>query len=445
MAIKTLNSIPSEVHSVSDLNLTVRALIDEAISSLWIQGEISNFAAPRSGHWYFTLKDAKAQVRCCMFRGNNYQVGFMPEDGMKVFLYAKPGLYPERGEYQLVASRMQLSGDGELQRAFEFLKAKLEKEGLFDSAHKKALPKLATSVAIVTSSTGAALQDILSVIERRFPYMKVYVYPTLVQGEKAKESIVKAIRAANADKKGEVILLARGGGSLEDLWSFNEEIVARAVFDSALPIVSGVGHETDTTIVDFVADVRAPTPSAAAETITPDAQALLAIFERLETQMHTKMARELDYLFQKLDNLEKRLGDPKARVANAMAFHRQLQTRLQVAIKQGLVNAHNAHRFVDKRLKPPLLEAMVEGRQDKVLRLSKAMHQSMNLRLKSHEDALTVWMKTLHVVSPLATLDRGYSATFNEQGKVISSASACQPGETIQTRFKDGQIRSKVV
>src|SRR3990167_11367189 len=264
----TTHEAQTEVYTVSRLNNEVKFILEDRFPWVWVEGEISNFAAPHSGHWYFSLKDNTAQVRCAMFRGQQRKLIFTPKDGMHVLINARVSLYENRGEFQLIAESMEERGEGKLRRAFEMLKKKLETAGLFDPLHKKKLPSFPKQIGIITSETGAAIADILTILKRRFPSIPIIVYPTLVQGTLAAPSIVKALKTANRRNECDVIILARGGGSLEDLWAFNEEIVAYAIFESDIPIISGVGHEIDFTIADFVADVRAPTPSAAAEMIT---------------------------------------------------------------------------------------------------------------------------------------------------------------------------------
>jgi len=259
-----------DIYSVGRLNAEARGLLEGAFPLIWVQGELSNVSRPSSGHLYFTLKDANAQVRCAMFRGNNRFLKFRPADGAQVVVRASLSLYEARGDYQLIVQSMEEAGDGALQRAFEALKQKLAAEGLFEAAHKRALPTLPKRIGVITSPTGAAIRDILSVLKRRFPAIPVLIYPVAVQGQAAGAEIAAMIRRADMRRDCDVLIIARGGGSLEDLWAFNEEIVARAIFDCSIPTVSGVGHEVDFTIADFVADQRAPTPSVAAEMVSPD-------------------------------------------------------------------------------------------------------------------------------------------------------------------------------
>ncbi len=294
------------IYTVSQLNRAVRDFLEQSFLPLWITGEISNFACPSSGHWYFSLKDAGASVRCAMFAGKNRGLGFKPENGMQIMLKARVSLYEGRGEFQLIAEQMEPAGDGLLQKKFEALKQKLNAEGLFAQEHKKPLPDFPKTIGVVTSPTGAAIRDIITVLNRRFPAIHIIIYPASVQGTQASSEITRAIEIANERNECDVLIVGRGGGSLEDLWPFNEENVARAIFTSRLPVVSAVGHEIDFTISDFVADVRAATPSAAAELVSPDQQSLLHTLARFAERLRHPL-QKLREQMQLLDDLEQRL------------------------------------------------------------------------------------------------------------------------------------------
>lgn len=382
--------------TVSQLNLQVKTLLDASLPSQWIEGEISNFACPASGHWYFSLKDEKAQIRCAMFCGNNSRVNFKPESGQQILVRGKVSLYAPRGDYQLVVDHMEEAGVGALQRAFDQLKNKLLKEGLFSDQHKQALPDIPRCVGVVTSDTGAAIRDILSVLERRFPLMTIIVYPTLVQGDKAAKQIANMISTANKRQECDVLIVSRGGGSLEDLWPFNEEIVARAMFDSNIPIISGVGHEVDFTIADFVADYRAPTPSAAAETVSPDQEELLQTLDDYEASFVDGIHNQIDRLQQQLDWLFKRLKQQ-----------------------------HPARQLADQHV---LLDRLKHGLQTAHLRLVE------NRRAQFSELA-----RALNAVSPLATLDRGY-AIASKGRAILCSSDDVKPDDEIQLRLSKGNI-----
>jgi exodeoxyribonuclease VII large subunit len=391
---------PQTPITVSQLNLQVKTLLDASLPPQWIEGEISNFACPASGHWYFSLKDERAQIRCAMFRGNNSRINFTPESGQQVLVRGKVSLYAPRGDYQLVVDHMEEAGVGALQRAFEQLKNKLLKEGLFEETHKKALPDIPTCVGVVTSDTGAAIRDILSVLERRFPLLNVIIYPTLVQGDKAAAQIAKAINTANDRQECDVLIVSRGGGSLEDLWPFNEEVVARAMFDCDIPIVAGVGHEVDFTICDFVADYRAPTPSAAAETISPDQEELLQTLDDYEESFVANIHDYVDDLSQQLDYLFQRLQQ-------------------QHPVKQ-LENQH------------VLLE-----------RLARALSTAQSRLLENRQAQFSELARALNAVSPLATLDRGY-AVASKNNKILYKSSDLKLNDQLQLRLSKGEIHCSV-
>ncbi|MFI4938070.1 MAG: exodeoxyribonuclease VII large subunit [Candidatus Berkiellales bacterium] len=388
------------IFTVYQLNNAARNLLEEAFQLIWVKGELSNVATPRSGHIYFTLKDEQAQIRCAMFKGSNQRLNFTPKDGMAVLVRAVVSVYEARGDYQLIVSHMEEWGLGQLQQAFEALKAKLQAEGLFAPEHKKDLPLYPRHIGVITSHTGAALQDILSVIKRRYALAPVTVYHTQVQGKGAANEIVKAIQFANLEQKNDVIIVARGGGSLEDLWPFNEEIVARAIYASDIPIVTGIGHEVDFTIADFVADYRAPTPSAAAETVTPDSIEVMQLFQQQHHRLVQSMQRRLQHAALKVDSLEKQLISPTQRLQK--------------------IAQHCEHLFQ---------------------RLKLAMQKIMQLRLQK----FTHLAASLQMVSPLATLNRGYAITMKAQSKeVITDVKQLQVGDVVSTQVAKGAFTSTV-
>ena len=333
-----------EIYTVSRLNREVRFVIEGSFPTLWVEGEISNFAAPHSGHWYFSLKDATAQVRCAMFRPQNRRLSFTPKDGMQVLVKARVSLYEGRGDFQLLAEHLEEAGEGKLRQEFEALKKRLLEAGLFAEEHKKPLPAIPRCIGIITSPTGAAIRDILSVLQRRFASVPVIIYPTLVQGDLAAPNIVKAIETANHRNECDALILTRGGGSLEDLWPFNEEKVAYAIYRSNIPIVSGVGHEIDFTIADFVADLRAPTPSAAAELATPDREELLNSLDQHQKQLARLAKQKLQQFQQNLDWMKKHLQQqhPKRRLAE-QAQHLDLCEITLVRLQNKLLAEHQAN------------------------------------------------------------------------------------------------------
>jgi len=390
-----------EVYTVSRLNREARVLLETGLPPLWIEGELSNFARPSSGHWYFTLKDADAQVRCAMFRSANLRVRVAPRDGLHVLLRARVSLYEARGEYQLIAEHLEEAGEGALRRRFEELKARLAAEGLFDAALKRALPRLPRRIGVVTSPTGAAIRDILHVLARRFPAVPVLIYPVPVQGAGAADAIAAAIRLAAARRDADVLILARGGGSLEDLWAFNEEPVARAIRDSAVPVVSGVGHEIDFTIADFAADLRAPTPSGAAEVVVPDRAEWLRALDASRERLARAWRRAAGQSRERLAWLARRLEltHPRTRLAARAQRLDELEARLGRALRRELAAAG--------------------------ARLAAAA-------------------RTLHAVSPLATLERGYAIVTRADGGVVRAARDVVAGDEVHARTAAGSFAATV-
>jgi len=439
-----------KVLSVSELNFTVRKMFEQELPALWIEGEISNFARPASGHWYFSLKDEKAQIRCAMFRGANTKVsrtGFHPENGDQVILKGKVSLYEPRGDYQFIAEHMEESGSGALQKAYELLKAKLHKEGLFAQEHKQALPELPKRIGVITSASGAALQDILNVLARRLPLAEVTVYPSLVQGESAAPELRQALNYAIAEGSCDCLIIGRGGGSLEDLWAFNDEQLARDVFNCPIPIISAVGHEVDFTILDFVADERAPTPSAAAELATPitidqlyaDLQSLSEIQHQVLTDQLTNGARSLEWL-------QKRLS-----LSHPGQWLQQQQQKLDIANRNLTLNAHNlikqfTHQYqrAKDRLSTFSPEHTLEKEQQKLNYLSQRLASSQKLLQQSAKQQFQLALGQLHTLSPLATLARGYSITQKEDHYVVTHQNQVTVGETLITQLSDGKIKSSI-
>jgi len=426
----------------STLNRLVRDLLEDALPLVWIEGELSNVARPASGHLYFTLKDANAQVRCAMFRPKAVGLRFRPVDGTHVLVRARVGLYEPRGEFQLVAEHMEPAGEGALQREFEQLKARLDAEGLFDRSRKRPLPAFARRIGVITSATGAAVRDVLSVLSRRWPLAEVEVLPVPVQGREAPPAIVSMLRRASASGRYDVLLLTRGGGSLEDLWAFNDEQVARAVHASAVPVVSAVGHEVDFSIADFVADLRAPTPSAAAELLVPDAASLERHLRQLRQRLATLQQRRLHALIQRTDHLLARLQAqrPQTRLSRDRERLAHLRHRLAVAMRETLRESsrrleRDHARLLTRHPRQRLpLYAQQLAQQDRRLR------QAIQRILERHRAALGQSARALHAVSPLATLERGYAILFDEQGRVIRTAAGVAPDERVRAKLADGEL-----
>lgn len=437
----------AHIFSVSELCHEARLLLEGTFLTLTIEGEISNLSRPASGHIYFTLKDDQAQVQCAMFRTQMRKVGFKPDNGMRVTLKARVSLYEARGNFQLIVERMTPAGEGALQQQFEALKKKLSDEGLYDPAFKKPLPELPSKIGVITSPSGAAIHDILTVLNKRFPALPVLIYPVSVQGDNAKNEIVQAIQLANERLDCDVIILARGGGSLEDLWSFNEEIVARAIHQSTLPIISAVGHEVDVTIADFVADHRAATPSAAAETVSPDKQQWFSHFSYLADQLADAINDQLHEKNQRIVQLQHRLG--RAHPGAQLQMHEQrlddyrarlLQTPKHLIQQHKLTLSELSTRLFDNnptRELERIKSRLISNQQRLLAPLQQKLHRS---RLRFAECS-----KGLEALSPLATLSRGYSISKrDDDGSIIKSIKQVTTGDNILVQVSDGTLNTRV-
>ncbi len=395
------SSKPNEakVFSVKEINRLVRELLEQSFPSFWISGEISNFISASSGHWYFSLKDDEAQVRCTMFKNKNMAADWVPKNGEKIEAKCFIGLYEARGEYQLNIELIRHAGAGLLSEAFNQLKEKLLKEGLFEPSRKKSIPQFPKSIGVITSPTGAAIEDILITLKRRSPHIPIFIYPSLVQGKEAPSAIVKAIETANTRMECDVLILARGGGSIEDLWAFNEEIVARAIVASKIPTITGVGHETDTTIADFVSDLRAPTPTGAAELVTSQTVELIKTIQAYKNQLNKMMASVIRELMQKIDYLEKRLISPR----------QQIQRQKE-----------QIHQYI-QRINQSMKNAMIQYR--------------LNIdKLKLNLDHL----------SPHAVLSRGYSIITNVNGQIVNNVNQLKLDDKIHIQLNHGQVDANI-
>jgi len=438
---------PAEVFTVSRLNRKARVLLERGLGSLWLEGEVSNLSRPGSGHWYFSLKDEAAQVRCAMFRQRNLLVRFPVRDGAQVLARGRVSLYEARGEFQVVIEHLEEAGEGLLRRRFEELKQRLAAEGLFDSRHKQPLPALPRRIGVITSPTGAAIRDILHVLARRFPAIPVLIYPVAVQGAAAPREIEQAIALAGQRHDCDVLILARGGGSLEDLWAFNDETVARAIFACPVPIVSGVGHEVDVTIADFVADERAPTPSAAAERVVPDRAEWLRTTGVAARRLVLAVRRRLTGDGQSLAVLERRLArvHPGAVLRQHAQRLDELESRMKLALRSRLNHQaarHDAARGALLRASPLLRLAALRLRlEGAAQRLRVAARDSVGENRRRFELA----MRTLDAVSPLATLGRGYAIVTDAAGHVLQDATAVQPGQRVTARLARGGFRAEVI
>ena len=438
------SSTDRDVLSVSQLNRKAKQLLETHLPLLWVEGELSNVSQPSSGHWYFTLKDEQAQVRCAMFRNRNMLVRFAPRQGQQVLIRARVSLYEGRGDYQLIVEHMEEAGFGALQRAFEALKLKLANEGLFDDAYKQPLPSLPKHIAVITSPTGAAIRDVLSVLNRRFPAIPVTVIPVAVQGKEAAPQIVRAIDLANRAGLFDVVILARGGGSLEDLWPFNEESVARAIHASELPIVSAVGHEVDFTIADFVADLRAPTPSAAAELLVPDAEDWLETFAGYEILLQETIERKLQSFKQRLEWLRTRLRHPGERLQQQAQRLDGLELRLVRAVDHQLLRCHTRLNTLVLRQKPLQPRLRINQLNQQVSQHHATLVKNMQRHLRAQQQRLTEAARLLQTVSPLNTLQRGYAIATDSHHKVITNSSQVAPGDSINARLAEGELQCRV-
>lgn len=437
---------PRHILTPSTLNRLVRGLLEDALPLVWIEGELSNVARPASGHLYFTLKDSAAQVRCAMFKPKSAWLRFKPGDGMHVLARARVGLYEPRGEFQLVVEHMEPAGEGALQREFERLKAQLDAEGLFAQERKRALPRFARRIGVITSATGAAIRDVLSVMARRWPLVDVEVLPVPVQGREAPPAIVATLRKASSSGRYDVLLLTRGGGSLEDLWAFNDEQVARAIHASAVPVVSAVGHEIDFSISDFVADLRAPTPSAAAELLVPDALALRRHLEQLNRRIVAIHERRLHARIQRIDHLLVRLQAqrPQARLARdrdrLQRLHRQLLACRLAHITRKTMRLDRVHARLlaqHPRQRLALMRQQLEQHAQHLRRL-------MEHKLERERLTLQQTARAMHAVSPLATLERGYAILFDANGKVLRSAQKVAVDTPLRAKLADGELALRV-
>ena len=435
------------IYTPSELNREVRLHIEMGFPRILLEAEISNLSKPASGHLYFTLKDDRAQIRCALFRSSASRLSIQPANGMKVLARGRISLYEPRGDFQLIVDSLRDAGEGLLRRQFEELKKKLEGEGLFDPSHKQPLPSYPLRIGVVTSPGGAAVRDILQVLARRWPVAKVRLYPVSVQGTEAPRELLTALQAANEQNWAEILIVGRGGGSLEDLLAFNDETVARAVFSSGIPVISAVGHETDFSICDFVADLRAPTPSAAAELITPNQAVLKETFARHARQLLRRMRDRLQRDNQGLDHLSHRLQqrhpatrlDEQSRHLDTLQkaltrnFQRQLKERASLLANMG-------RRLYKQHPNRPVHDLIIKVKNIRHS-IDKYMINTLNQRRRTLRDLA----RTLHAVSPLKTIGRGYAVvTSTQSGKVISSISQTQPGKTITTQVSDGRLLSTV-
>lgn len=434
------------IYSISQLNRLAKEILEQELGSLWLSGEISNFTQPVSGHWYFTLKDKNAQVRAAMFRMRNLRVNFKPQNGMQVVVRANISLYEPRGDYQIIVESMQPAGEGLLQQQFEQLKMKLAAEGLFAQQYKKEIPAHCRKIGVITSASGAALHDILQILRRRNPALEVIIYPTLVQGKEAAQDIVASIEIANKRQECDVLILGRGGGSLEDLWCFNEEIVARAIFASQIPIISAVGHETDVTIADFVADLRASTPSAAAELLSRDQKERWQKIDYLQQRLEIAFTYKLNRYLQRLERLQLRLKNqhPQARLQLQRQQYFYLQQRLTQAIADYLQRRQQLQASLSQRLSQLPLTLQIKTQQRTLNHWQTRLQTAINTVLQHQQHKLANLGGRLDNISPLKVLQRGYTVTTSLDTKLVNSIKQVTIGQEISTRTVDGKLISQI-
>ncbi len=442
-------SLPTDqqsIFTVSQLNREVRLILEQQFGFVWLEGEISNLSQPASGHLYLSLKDSSAQIRCAMFRGRNRNLKFKPKNGAQVVVHGSLGLYEARGDFQLIIEQMEPVGEGLLQRRFEETKEKLKAQGLFAESQKLTLPQYPNKIGVITSATGAAIQDVLHVLSRRYPLAPIIVYPTAVQGIKAADEIAATIRTADKRSECDVLLLVRGGGSLEDLWPFNEEIVAHAIHQCSLPIISGIGHEIDFTIADMVADVRAPTPSAAAEIATPDSREQLQNLNGLMQSLCDCIKQQLQFRYNTTQQLHHRLLNqhPQRQLAQKIQRVDELEKRLEIAINHTTKTAQSGLQLLLQSLntlsplsKIEFLSQKIKQYQDNLINNQCKLLDIANARLDAN-------MRALNGVSPLATLKRGYAVITNKEDNIMNTLKKIKTGDTVTATVIDGKMYCRV-
>ena len=436
---------------ISELTKKVRFILESELNTVWLTGEVSNFIAASSGHWYLSLKDAKSQVKCAMFKGSNRRVrlgtGAKPSNGQQVLVRAKVSLYEPRGDFQLIIEHMEDAGAGMLRQQFEQLKNKLNAQGLFDLSHKKAIPTHINCVGIVTSPTGAAVKDILTVLKRRNPNIKAIIYPALVQGDYAQGDICHAIERANSRQECDVLIVGRGGGSLEDLWPFNEESVVRAIYQSNLPVISAVGHEIDTTLSDYVADLRAATPSAAAELVSSDSSELLNRVVILKQRLIKTQQVKLAHLGNERNYLQHRLSQvhPEQQLQLQQQKADELALRLKQAMKRNIVQCQAKPAQLSQRLLQQSPEKMIQAQEGKTQQNRQRISQAMQNTLQHKSENFVHLIEQLQLISPLATIARGYSVTRNNRNTVITKVAQVSKDEEISVQLTDGSINARVI
>ncbi|EKF75668.1 exodeoxyribonuclease VII large subunit [Alcanivorax hongdengensis A-11-3] len=433
----------AEPLSISQLNLEAQGLLEGSFPLIWLEGELSNFSRPASGHWYFSLKDNRAQINGAMFRNRNRLLDFSPQNGQQVLVRAKVTLYVPRGNFQIVVEHMEPAGQGALKAQFEALKAQLQAEGLFAQERKQPLPAWPRQIGVITSPSGAAIRDILQVLRRRCPSIPVLIYPAAVQGGDAPGQLRQALDTAIARNECDVLIIGRGGGSLEDLWAFNDEALARAVAACPIPIVSAVGHEIDTGLTDFAADVRAPTPSAAAELVSPDLSVVSHRHGTLQRRLRWVMQQQLQQPATRLRHLQQRLRSPRQHLEQSSQRLDELNARLQRLMQHRLALLDSRLRPTVQRLSRLSPQRLLVERHRQWQQLQQRLAPPVQRQLEQRQLRLAGLAKRLHTASPMETLARGYSITFVEE-QAVRSVAQLQAGDTVTTRLPDGRFSARV-
>jgi exodeoxyribonuclease VII large subunit len=433
----------ANVYSVDALTAEIKKLLEMSYAEVWVEGEVSSLASPPSGHLYFTLKDQNSILKCVLFKNKKYLSASQPVEGERVLIRGRVSVYTARGDVQLICSYIEAAGEGQLRRQFDELKARLKAEGLFDDSRKQPLPKRPRDIALITSSHGAVLHDIISTLKRRYPLVRLKVYPASVQGEKARTDITEALERA-IDAAPDVIILARGGGSLEDLQAFNEEAVARAVAACPVPIISAIGHETDFVITDFVADIRAPTPTAAATLITPDIEDLYAVLTQFQSLLNRQIQNNLNTRQQRLDFATQGLKHPRDRLLMQAGKLQRLELQLNAAYQQTLESSRRSLGNLQTRLQACSPENRLNTQRYTLDKLSGRLNQAITIKLNNEQARLQRYSATLQAFNPMKTLARGFSILQNEHGEVIRSSDQVKTGEGIHAKLHQGELDVKI-
>ena len=443
--VENLLDNTQEIISVSEINRRAKSILEENFPFVWIQGEVSNFFSAASGHWYFSLKDESSEIRCAMFANKSHRITFEPKNGDHLVLNGTLSIFEGRGQYQIIVEHIELAGEGALLKAFEELKKKLLTEGLFDDSLKKKLPSYPRSIAVVTSPDGAVIQDIINVLSRRSPFFNLTVVPTLVQGEKAAPLICEALDKASNLENIDLIILARGGGSIEDLWAFNNEEVARAIVNCPIPLVSAIGHETDFTISDFVADIRAPTPSIAAEIISQPYSELKETLEGYQSYLLKSVESQFDSQRTRITNLIKRIRHPGDKLREIGQKVDYLETALIQEMHQKVSFKKNQLNLTQLSLQQNSPQNKVKEAKVYLQNASKDLLKAFQLKIERKRKLLGELVATIEAVSPLSVLARGYSIISTEpEGKILSSSDQVKIGQTISAVLNKGSIKAKV-